>query len=112
MYFAVEGTGVGDVFLGGVGVDWGSLVGCGLRQLGRGRMCLRSVRLSGLFCSVVRILKIGKKERKGRHLSGRKVPSVSGVENGCQFGLEDVGCNGLGLYRCMPLFLPHRPYPD
>lgn len=22
------------------------------------------------------------------------------------------GCNGLGLYRYMPLFLLHRPYPD
>ena len=36
MYFAVEGAGVGDVFLGGVGVDWGMLVGLGWRQLGRG----------------------------------------------------------------------------
>ena len=94
MYFAVEGTGVGDVFLGGVGVDWGSLVGRGLKQLGRRRMCLRSVRLSGLFCSVVRMLEIGKEERRGRHLSGLKVPSVSGMENGCQFEVEDVVAMG------------------
>ena len=65
VYFAVEGAGVGDVFLGGVGVDWGVLVGWGLRELGGRWMCLRSVRLFGLFCLVVRILEIGEKERKG-----------------------------------------------
>ena len=112
MYFAIEGTGVGDVFLGGVGVDWGSLVRRGLKQLGRRGMCLRSVRLSGLFCSFVRIVEIGKKQRKGRYLSGLKVPSVSGMENSCQFGVDDVGRSNLGLYRCMPLFLLHRPCPD
>ena len=53
-------------------------------------MCLRSVRLSGLFCLIVRILEIVKEGRKERYLSGLKVPSVSGMENGCQFGAEDV----------------------
>ena len=38
----------------------------------------------------MRILEIGEQERKGKHLSGLKVPSVSGIENGCQFGVEDV----------------------
>lgn len=28
-YFTVEGAGVGDVFLGGVGVDWGVVSGVG-----------------------------------------------------------------------------------
>ena len=88
-YFAVEGAGVGDVFLGGVGVDWGVLVGWGLGEVG-GRMCLRSVRLFGLFCEVVRMLVIGEVEGKGRYRSGLKVPSVSGMENCCQFGVEDV----------------------
>ena len=53
-------------------------------------MCLRSVRLFGLFCSVVSMLEVINEERKGRHLSGLKVPSVSVMENGCQRGVEDV----------------------
>ena len=53
-------------------------------------MCLRSVRLFGLFCEVVSMFKIANKGRKGRYLSGLKVPSVSGMKNGCQCGVEDV----------------------
>lgn len=58
-------------------------------------MCLRSVRLFGLFCEVVRCWRLGEREGKGRYRSGLKVPSVSGMENGCQFGVEDavaLGC--------------------
>lgn len=36
------------------------------------------------------MLKIVNKVRKGTHLSGLKVPSVSGRENGRQRGVEDV----------------------
>ena len=70
-------------------------------------MCLRSVRLSGLFCWVVRILEIVKEEREKRHLSGLKVPSVSGMENGCQCGIEDVVALGYTNVCHFPLRTAH-----
>ena len=41
-----------------------------IEEVGRRKTCLRSVRLSGLFCMAVRMLEIIKEERKGRQPLG------------------------------------------